>query len=76
MSFDAFFPRDIERMLRAVASADKSAQEASFDKDASLAVGDFQVAYHVGFQAALTAVGLGFGLEPIWIEAMVREGDR
>jgi hypothetical protein len=80
MGLDVYFRSDVANILRAVAKTDRSAQAVYFEND-----GEFQSAYHLGFQAALTAVGLGFGLEPmidqsesrgpIWIDAVAREGD-
>lgn len=56
MGMDVYFKSDIVNVLRSVASVDLSAQ---------LAHEPNQERYHQGFEAALLAVGLAFGLEPM-----------
>ena len=73
MGLDVYFRRDMANVLRAVASADQAA--ALNQEEESTQCEDY---YHKGFEAALIAVGLGFGLHqmvsrdrcdgPTWIE--------
>ena len=72
MGLDVYFRRDIDNVLRAVASAAEG-PEVEYHPG----VDNYARGWHDGFKAALVAVGLAFGLQqmveqgrkgPEWIE--------
>ena len=77
---DIYTRREIARVLEGLGAADQAAKRANHDYPEEY---NYLAGHHDGFQAALVAVGLAFGLGPmvrpwqsdgpIWIEGSTNE---
>ena len=59
---DIFTQRDVARVLEALGATDRAANRANHDYPEEH---NYLAGHHDGFQAALAAVGLAFGLRPV-----------